>query len=131
MEKNLFEAALIAPCGLNCGVCYAYVREKNRCPGCRSEKLSSKYCKECVIKNCSKLSADGLCGSCDTDPCKRLKGLHARYKLKYNTDLFDNIKIIQERGMEEFLRIESEKRKCPTCGGVICVHKKQCITCGK
>jgi hypothetical protein len=29
------ENALIAPCGMNCGVCMAYLREKNKCPGCR------------------------------------------------------------------------------------------------
>jgi hypothetical protein len=26
---------LVAPCGMNCGICRAYLREKNKCPGCR------------------------------------------------------------------------------------------------
>ena len=25
---------LIAPCGMNCILCWGYIREKNRCPGC-------------------------------------------------------------------------------------------------
>lgn len=34
---------LIAPCGMNCGVCIAYLREKNRCQGCwKAEKKSLK-----------------------------------------------------------------------------------------
>ena len=29
------KSELIAPCGMNCGICYGYLREKNKCPGCR------------------------------------------------------------------------------------------------
>ena len=30
-----FDPDLIAPCGMNCNICMAYLREKNKCPGCR------------------------------------------------------------------------------------------------
>lgn len=47
------EPTLIAPCGINCGICRAYLREKNKCPGCRlfnaQEPVSIARCK---IKNC-------------------------------------------------------------------------------
>ncbi len=29
------DVSLIAPCGMNCGICLAYLRTKNVCPGCR------------------------------------------------------------------------------------------------
>lgn len=29
-----FDKSLIAPCGMNCGTCIAYLRDKNKCPGC-------------------------------------------------------------------------------------------------
>jgi len=32
-----FKSSLIAPCGIYCGVCYAHLREKNKCFGCRTD----------------------------------------------------------------------------------------------
>ena len=51
--KSSIKNSLIAPCGMNCGICRAYLREKNKCPGCRGSdenKLSSRV--NCKIKNC-------------------------------------------------------------------------------
>ena len=31
---------LIAPCGINCGTCIAYQREKNRCCGCEAKTIA-------------------------------------------------------------------------------------------
>jgi hypothetical protein len=31
--------------------------------------------------------------------------------------------------MEDFLKSEQEKWKCPTCGGVICAQTKRCYRC--
>ena len=31
----MMEKELIAPCGMNCGICKYYYREKDKCPGCR------------------------------------------------------------------------------------------------
>lgn len=35
IQTVAFEKHLIAPCGMNCGTCIAYLRDKNKCPGCR------------------------------------------------------------------------------------------------
>ena len=38
-------SALIAPCGMDCGLCRGYVREKNRCAGCNGDDSSKpRYC---------------------------------------------------------------------------------------
>ncbi len=42
-EKSIYQPrilpglnpVLIAPCGMNCGTCLGYLREKNKCVGCR------------------------------------------------------------------------------------------------
>jgi len=43
--------------------------------------------------------------------------------------IIESFKFIQSKGMDEFLKAEKEKWRCPTCGGVICVHTKRCYTC--
>ena len=53
--------SLIAPCGMNCNLCYAYLREKNSCPGCRkydNDKPDSRT--RCFIKNCKTLKDKNL-----------------------------------------------------------------------
>ena len=58
---------LIAPCGINCGICKYYYREKNQCPGCRGpNENKSKSCIECIIVNCEEIkkSKSKLCYEC-------------------------------------------------------------------
>ena len=51
--KSLNKTSLIAPCGMNCGICMAYLREQKKCPGCHgSNKDKPVYCVKCRIKNC-------------------------------------------------------------------------------
>jgi len=35
MKSGFSSEILIAPCGMNCGACIAFMRDKNNCPGCR------------------------------------------------------------------------------------------------
>jgi hypothetical protein len=124
---------LIAPCGLNCRLCYAYNREKNPCSGCRGDdNLKSEYCITCKIKNCEKL-ADGkakYCVSCSEFPCAKINRLEKRYTTKYATSVIGNLNMIKESGIKRFIVSEKERRACPRCGKLICVHKPVCLTCG-
>src|SRR5512136_342611 len=88
---------LIAPCGMNCRLCHAYVREKNVCPGCRGDdSLKSKSCVACRIKNCEKIATGRIkyCFSCESFPCARLKQLDKRYRNKYGMSMIDNLENI-------------------------------------
>ncbi|PWB60076.1 MAG: hypothetical protein C3F18_00180 [Nitrosomonadales bacterium] len=59
----LGDTDLIAPCGLNCGLCRAFVRDKNPCPGCRGgDSNKSNACLTCVITHCGELAAGGIGG---------------------------------------------------------------------
>jgi hypothetical protein len=38
---------------MNCGICQAYLREKNNCPGCRGDDTNKPITRvRCKIKNC-------------------------------------------------------------------------------
>ncbi len=132
-KSNLTRTALIAPCGIDCRLCMAYVRDKNVCPGCRGDNtFKSKSCVNCKIKNCEKLAAGGFkyCFECDEFPCERVAHLDWRYRTKYATSPIENLASIKTGGVRKFVKNEDTKWACPQCGSMLCMHKPQCISCG-
>lgn len=127
-----YSTALIAPCGMNCGICLAYLRDKNTCDGCRADSLNKpKYCMRCIIRNCVHLeeTTSKFCYECRKYPCTRLKQLDKRYRLKYKMSMVENLEIIQTQGIGYFIKRESERWLCIHCGGSYCVHKGYCLQC--
>lgn len=126
------EIQLIAPCGMNCGTCMAYLREKNRCPGCREAHISKFISiSRCKIKNCVVFQGKSeFCFECEVYPCKRLKQLDKRYTTKYNMSMLGNLESIKNIGIKAFVENENKRWHCSKCGGVICVHRGYCINCG-
>lgn len=125
--------ALIAPCGMNCGLCIAYTRDRNPCPGCRGDDSTKPKTRViCRIKTCGKLEqgSAGFCFRCGTFPCERLKHLDKRYRTSYGMSMIDNLAQIQKFGVRGFMRNEQERWACPGCGRLLCVHKQQCLSCG-
>jgi nickel-dependent lactate racemase len=128
-----FTKEMIAPCGMNCGSCLGYMRDKDHCPGCRTyDPAKPGYCRQCIIIRCDQLkeTESKFCYECPKYPCTRLKALDKRYKTKYNTSFFDNLSMIKEKGIKSFLDFETERRSCQQCGATICVHRPQCFECG-
>jgi hypothetical protein len=127
-----FNEHLIAPCGINCGTCLAYLREKNKCHGCRHAELNiPKSRLSCRIKNCEylKKTESKLCSECQIFPCPRIKHIDKRYSTRYKTSLIQNLILIRENGMEHFLASEVRKWSCPNCGAIVSIHRENCIKC--
>ncbi len=127
------KSSLIAPCGMNCRLCRAYVREKNPCPGCRSDDhVKPKTRVLCRIKQCEILKAEKMmyCFDCGNFPCDRLKHLDKRYRTKYGMSMIENLKNIKRFGIQNFIKQEESRWACSKCGEILCVHKKSCIRCG-
>ena len=130
---QVLEPELIAPCGMNCGLCMVYVRDKRRCLGCRAgDEGKAKSCLACSIRNCETLrwSESGFCFDCEKFPCPRLTRLDARYRTKYRMSMLENLQEIQDVGVEAFVAKERERWACPECGGLQCVHTPECVYCG-
>ena len=124
---------LIAPCGMNCGICKYYYREKNNCPGCNGpDDNKSKYLLDCKIVKCDirKNNESGFCYECPDIPCTRLKNLDKRYSSKYHMSMLENLNFIKENGIDAFLEKEKQKWKCPKCGGIVTCHGGMCLSCG-
>lgn len=128
---------LIAPCGMNCRLCWGYIRDKNRCPGCLGNESEggqkSKHRTTCRIKNCAQIvsgKAKYCSESCHGFPCARLRQLDKRYRTKYVMSMIGNLKMISKVGLKGFVRKEAMKWTCPKCGCIICVHRPTCLACG-
>jgi hypothetical protein len=125
----------IAPCGMNCAICKSYLagvwrHEKARqCRGCREENRTCAFIK----KQCSRLRKRELefCYECDEFPCEALRKLDLSYRKRYAMSMIENLRRIQEIGMDPFLVEQREKYRCGSCGGVICVHDGTCYACGE
>jgi len=132
--KSLNRFSLIAPCGMNCGICMAYLREKNKCDGCRnSYENKPEACRKCIIIRCDNLkkTKSKFCSEkCENFPCTRLKNLDKRYRTKYNMSMIENLNNIEKLGIRAFVKNEKIRWACSKCGGTICVHRKVCSKCG-
>ncbi|NDL67826.1 DUF3795 domain-containing protein [Clostridiales bacterium F-3ap] len=131
------EEKLIAPCGMNCGVCVNHLAMVN---DIRKQGFRRKYCPGCLprgenctfMKDSCDLLGKGLvrfCTECPDYPCRRLKALDKRYRTKYHMSMLENLECIREHGMEAFLEKEEEKWRCPGCGGTISCHNGLCLHC--
>ena len=125
---------LIAPCGMNCGICKYHYREKNTCPGCREiDKKTSTTRFNCIVRECKILKDRKwkYCSDkCDNYPYKRLKALDKRYSTKYNMSMLENLNCIKDQGMDTFLENETQKWTCPKCSGIVTCHDGACLQCG-
>ncbi len=122
MEQRITQN-LIAPCGMNCGICKAYLREKNPCHGCRKAQENKPQTRvNCCLRGCTKREGK-FCCHCPEFACDQLRHLDKRYRTKYGMSQIENLKFIRKNGIRKF--VAGERKKWITADGVLCVHDKQ------
>jgi hypothetical protein len=123
MPPSSFDDTLIAPCGMNCGICRAHLRPRNPCHGCNDAEQNWPVTRvNCQLRTCGKRTGR-FCFSCTEFPCDRLKRLDARYRARYGMSEIENLECIRDRGLEAFL--EEERGKWVSDRGVLCVHDRK------
>ncbi len=122
---------MLAPCGINCTVCYVHLRTKKNCGGCRVESPHKPdRCRVCAIKTCAEQKGRGLCFRCPEFPCVRIKNLDKSYRLRYGVSLIENGRALQKVGIKAFLQADLKHWTCAQCGGVVILHDGLCSECG-
>ncbi|MBA3046117.1 MAG: DUF3795 domain-containing protein [Candidatus Thermoplasmatota archaeon] len=128
---------LIAPCGMNCAICSAYLamsrgHEKKKgmshCTGCRARNKNCSFIK----KRCTgglRQNKIRFCYECSDFPCENLRKIDARYRKNYDYSFIVALEFIRDNGMEPHLVHEEMRYKCPSCGDVLCVHNGKCYKC--
>lgn len=108
MRTIPIDKALVACCGLYCGACKKYLREK--CPGCHENEKAS-WCKTrlCCIEHSYASCAD--CTIVDNYvECKKLNNVISKlFGLLFRSDRLACIALIKEQGYESFARSMAEK----------------------
>jgi len=124
--------ASVAPCGLICDICLGFKRSKNKCAGCNNTGKKPNHCTVCGFRTCIEKNGNEQLGciDCGKFPCRRMKDLEKRYRIKYGESPIQNLTRIKESGLDSFIAIEMEKWKCDSCGQLLCVHKGVCLICG-
>ena len=130
-------AQLVAPCGINCGLCIRYIatlQGKNqelkmpKCMGCNPSKKKCAFIKgHCELLRLNKIK---FCYERNSFPCKRLETLNRRYTSRYQTSLVNNLNEIRENGIDAWHKNQEKLWCCPSCGGIISVHTRKCHKCG-
>ena len=133
----MFNADMIAPCGLDCSICKRALAGTDPCAGCRGPNDNKpEFCSErCGIILCEKRKSNGylFCDECPYFPCADVMEKETRYGSQYplRESPLENLRFIREAGMAAFLERERKQWTCSVCGGIICVHTGVCSDCGK
>jgi len=137
MQKGKFTPELMAPCGMNCGICKAYLAYSRAIPKEKGKVIHCQGClprnKNCFIKrSCTKISRNEFkfCFECGDMPCENLDRLDRRYRKRYGMSMVENLQELEEKGMKKFLEIQESRHECPECSDVISVHDGKCYACG-
>jgi hypothetical protein len=90
----------IPACGVFCGGCPTYTREKNPCPGAG---INIQRCEKCkTFHICCKERGITHCYECAIFPCFKFKSFAKRWK-KYGQDFVENQKLLKNIGEIKFL----------------------------
>lgn len=128
---------LVAPCGMNCNICAAYLAATHdvkgkgiqmmNCIGCRPRNKQCTFLK----KKCELLLKNKVqyCYECDSFPCESLAAIDKKYRTNFGMSEIENLLHIRDEGIESFLGAEEAKWRCQGCGGTLCCHNGICFDC--
>ena len=142
--------ALLAPCGLYCGLCRIYIAYRNNdrefkkeilptlnsygvkivdeitCTGCLSKGIIFHFCQNCPIKDCTKNKNFDGCFQCDDFPCIIITNWSDSLEKKI---MLRAIPSWRRLGTEKWIEAEENRYKCPKCGTQLFHRARECITC--
>lgn len=96
----------IPACGVFCGGCPTYVREKSPCKGA---ELNCSRCAKCkTFHLCCLEKGITHCFQCCSFPCAKFKAFTKRW-LKHGQDFIKNQLLLKQIGEDEFLKIYNKK----------------------
>lgn len=137
---NNLTQQLIAPCGMNCGICSGYLAYKHNiprrvvyhCEGCRPRDKQCSFLKKKCVDDLKLLKGEvEYCFECDSFPCESLAKLDKKYREGYAMSQIDNLMEIKSKGIDSFIESQEEKYACPNCGNLISIHNGKCFVCQK
>ena len=120
---------MIAPCGLDCGVCEAYLSKENPairdfliskgfpekdlpCTGCRNREGAIPITNEpCCTYECAKKKGHQLCSECLEFPCNKIAPAADKANMLPHNIKVMNLATIKHHGINKFLEKSAEIKK--------------------
>lgn len=113
MREITADKSLIAKCGLYCGACGVYLKEK--CGGCAANAKATW----CQVRTCCAENKYSSCADCktvsDSKDCKKMNNFISKiFRFFTHSDRMGSIRLIKEKG-GDFYAKEMASKKCTAC----------------
>jgi hypothetical protein len=102
------------------------------CDGCLSGGMLAGHCQRCNIRLCAaNKQDDDRCSDCEELPCYRITNLMNMGHYLHRKEYLPNLKKIREMGVQEWVKYEEERWRCPQCGLPMSWYDAECARCGE
>jgi len=100
--------------------------------GCRIRNKKCAFVKKRCEDNLKLLKGEvDYCFECQCFPCEALRKLDDRYQERYGMSMIDNLRLVKEKGIHQFILIQNHRYSCPECGHMISVHDQKYLYCDR
>jgi hypothetical protein len=102
------------------------------CDGCLSGGMVAAHCQNCSIRKCAADQLpDSRCAGCEEIPCQRITNLMNMGGYLHRNEYLPNLQKIREMGVQEWVKYEEERWRCPQCGLPMSWYDAECVECGE
>lgn len=102
------------------------------CDGCLSGGRLAPHCQRCNIRLCAlDKQKDARCANCEELPCQRITNLINMGNYRHRAEYLPNLEKIRRIGVQEWVKYEEERWRCPQCGLPLSWYDAECVGCGE
>lgn len=102
------------------------------CDGCLGGGTLAAHCQTCEIRICAANNQnDSRCSQCKELPCARITSLMMMGDYLHRDEYLPNLEKIREMGVQEWVKNEEERWRCPQCGRPMSWYDARCAGCGE
>jgi hypothetical protein len=147
---------LVAVCGLYCGACGLYCAWRDNdtemleqahkykssrhgqeytlkdleCDGCLAHGRLTPDCRECKMRLCAE-EKPGVtrCSDCLDFPCSLITAFN-NDGIRHHAEVLEQIRHQRKIGVDDWLKEQDERWRCPQCGASVAWYARTCSHCG-
>lgn len=102
------------------------------CDGCLSGGVLAGHCQRCDIRlHALNKQNDSRCTDCEALPCYRITALLNMGRYLHRREYLPNLEKIREMGVQEWVKKEEERWRCPKCRLPMSWYDAECARCGE
>jgi len=140
---NAKNEILVAPCGLFCGACRAYIAtlENNdeprpgskqpsmQCDGCLGGGRAPAHIPKCEIRACAATKTKtGRCSECADFPCGRITDFN-NDGMQHHSEVLANLRQLRTMGIKDWTKHEEDRWTCSKCQAKLSWYDAECPKC--